>query len=532
MSPYRILVLFAATLGAQQPSPVAVPKQTKIGREVAIKRHLKDGDEFGMSATELVSYGKSLFAANWTEEDGGGRPLTKGNGKELSDPSKPLIGPRAFNRFSAPDANSCAGCHNTPYGIVGGGGDFVTNVFVLGQRFDFATFDVADAVQTRGTVDERMHTTSMETFANSRMTTSMFGTGYLEMLAREITADLQAIRDSLAPGQSKPLMSKGISFGRLSRSKEGTWITKNVEGLSRLSLISPDPVVKPSLVIRPWHQAGNVVSLREFTNNAFNQHHGIQSTERFGRDLDPDGDGIANELTRADITAVTIFQATLQVPGRVIPRDPEIEQAVLQGERLFRQIGCDGCHLNSLPLRKAGWTFVEPGPFNPPSNLRSGECPPVKIDLTSHLLPAPRLTPKSGSDVIEVPAFTDFKLHDITSGPDDPNAEPLDMNQSPWSTNFSAGNRRFLTRRLWDVGSGPPYYHHGLFTTMRRSILAHSGEALKQRQAFESLPGCDKDSVIEFLKTLQVLPPGTRELVVDEHYRGREWPPITHRSVR
>ncbi len=65
-----------------------------------------------------------------------------------------------------------------------------------------------------------------------------------------------------------------------------------VEGLTRLSLITAGTTEPPSLVIRPWHQAGNVVSLREFSNNAFNQHHGIQSTERFGRDTDPDGDGI------------------------------------------------------------------------------------------------------------------------------------------------------------------------------------------------------------------------------------------------
>lgn len=58
------------------------------------------------------------------------------------------------NRVSAPDANSCASCHNAPYGIVGGGGDFVTGVFVLGQRFDFMTFDRADALPLRGAVDE------------------------------------------------------------------------------------------------------------------------------------------------------------------------------------------------------------------------------------------------------------------------------------------------------------------------------------------------------------------------------------------
>ena len=97
------------------------------------------------------------------------------------------------------------------------------------------------------------------------------------------------------------------------------WDTSKVEGLPRMSLVAPTPIDRPTLIIRPWHQAGNVVSLREFTNNAFNHHHGIQTTERFGRDTDPDGDGFINEMTRADVTAVSVFQATLAVPGRVIP---------------------------------------------------------------------------------------------------------------------------------------------------------------------------------------------------------------------
>ena len=40
----------------------------------------------------------------------------------------------------------------------------------------------------------------------------MFGSGFIEMLARQMTADLQAIRDGLAPGGSAALMSKGVSF--------------------------------------------------------------------------------------------------------------------------------------------------------------------------------------------------------------------------------------------------------------------------------------------------------------------------------
>ena len=108
-----------------------------IGREQSVINHLQDDVEAHTSPQIIFSHGRLLFNANWTEDEGGGRPLTKGTGRPLSDPSKPLIGFRAFNRFSAPDANSCAGCHNTPFGISGGAGDFVTNVFVLGQRLDF-----------------------------------------------------------------------------------------------------------------------------------------------------------------------------------------------------------------------------------------------------------------------------------------------------------------------------------------------------------------------------------------------------------
>ena len=158
-----------------------------------------------------MAHGKLLFDADWTDQEGGGRPLTKGTGRPLADPSQPLSGTRAFNRISAPDANSCAGCHNAPHGIVGGGGDIVTNVFVLGQRFDFVTFDRADTLPTRGAVDETGRAVTLQTAAASRATTGMFGAGYLEMLARadhrgaaarRATASASAKRRSSSPRAS------------------------------------------------------------------------------------------------------------------------------------------------------------------------------------------------------------------------------------------------------------------------------------------------------------------------------------------
>jgi di-heme oxidoreductase (putative peroxidase) len=490
----------------------------QIGREVSIEHHLAEGEEFSLSSRALLEHGRRLFSANWTIEEGGGRPLTKGTGAPIVDASDPLVFPRNFNRISAPDSNSCAGCHNAPFGIAGGGGDIVANVFVLGHRFDFATMNmIPDGFLTKGTTDERGQAVNLQNISNSRNTLGMFGSGYIEMLARQMTRDLQGIRDTIGPGHTKALSSKGVSFGLLARDVSGQWITSGVQGLPAPSLAG-DP---PNLIIRPFHQAGAVLSIRQFTNNAFNHHHGIQPTERFGVDTDPDGDGFQNEMTEADVTAATIFQATMAVPGRVIPTDPEVERAIAVGESRFAQIGCISCHTPNLPLTDEGWVFTEPNPFNPVGNRRPSDGPVYSIDLTSAHLPSPRLRRHRG--VVWVPAFTDLKLHDICDGPDDPNVEPIDMQAPAGSPEFFAGNRRFLTRKLWGTANEPPYFHHGMFTTLRQAVLAHGGEAAAARAAFNALPSRDRDAIIEFLKSLQVLPPGTPALVVDERGHPRQW---------
>jgi hypothetical protein len=523
-----LITLLPATIVLSQDKRLDI-LAANIGREVSVMVHLNDDEEFDTPLPDLVAHGKLMFDAVWTWEEGGGRPQTKGTGRQLSDPNDPLVGARSFNRISGPDAGSCTGCHNQPYGISGGGGDFVTNVFVLGQRFDFVTLDPKDTVATKGSVDEAGQPVNMQTIANLRSTTGMFGSGYLELIAREITADLQKIRDTTKPGQFQDLVSKGIHYGQIGRRADGLWDISKVEGISRLSLFTHGPTDPPTLIIRPWHQAGNVISIREFSNNAYNHHHGIQPTERFGVETDADGDSYKNEMTRADVTAVTVFQASMAVPGRVIPRHPAIEKAVLTGEQAFEKARCAVCHVPSLTLSST--VFAEPNPYNPAGNLRPGDAQTLRFDLADDRLPQPRLKAATSRSGVAVAAYTDFKLHDITSGASDPNAESLDMNFGPWSPKFAAGNRKFLTKRLWGAANEPPYFHHGRFTTLRQAIGAHNGEALESRNAFEALTKYEQDSIIEFLKSLQILPPGTQDLVVDENYRKREWPPATAQAT-
>ena len=73
-------------------------------------------------------------------------------GPQLSDPSEPLAFPRNFNRIGTRLELLCRR-HNEPF--IGGGGDRATEVFVLGQRFDFASFDHNDMLNTKGATDER-----------------------------------------------------------------------------------------------------------------------------------------------------------------------------------------------------------------------------------------------------------------------------------------------------------------------------------------------------------------------------------------
>ena len=184
-----------------------------------------------------------------------------------------------------------------------------------------------------------------------------------------------------------------------------------------------------------------------------------------------------------------------------------------------------------------GWIYFEPSPYNPATgsnapNLRLGPsnypitAPALAVDLTSEALPLPRLRPRHGEVMVEL--YSDLKLHDISATSDpktDPECEPLDQNQPAGSPGFFKGNCKFITRKLWGFyNQGGAFMHHGKFTTAREAVEAHSGEALSQRQAFDRLSRDQQNAVIEFLKSLQVLPPGAESLVVDERGKSKRWP--------
>jgi hypothetical protein len=82
---------------------------------------------------------------------------------------------------------------------------------------------------------------------------------------------------------------------------------------------------------------------------------------------DFDDDRVENEFTVGQMTALTVYQASLPPPRRTQYSDPEQERLSRIGEQRFEAVGCTSCHKPFLPLRSA-W-FFESSHFNRPGSI-------------------------------------------------------------------------------------------------------------------------------------------------------------------
>jgi hypothetical protein len=407
-----------------------------------------------------VADGRKLFKAKFNIADGSGRPESTGDSKPTPRVSAGVM----FQRIAGPDASSCAGCHNDP--VVGGSGEFVTNTFVGAHLSDPPSTSVTSNI------------------TNERNTVTLFGSGVVELVAREMTEELQGQRDA-AVAQARlegrpvvaPMRAKTTHFGALTAHPDGYVDYRQLEG------------VDYNLVVRPFGVKGVAASLREFTNFALNQHHGIQSIERFGWERtgrkDFDADGHVTEFTVGQVTAVVLFQATLPTPNR---SDPSPEGTA--GFRLFTSTGCAGCHTPSTMLRSN--VFAEPGPFNRPGTMSAKDA--------TTILRAPLDVP-SQDGTYTVAIYSDLKRHRMC----DDEVRHF-CNERVRQDNVDTD--LFMTMKLWDLATSAPYGHRGDCSTLSEVILAHGGEGRAAREKFQALPDREKKTLIDFLLSLGAGQPG------------------------
>lgn len=457
-----------------------------VGEQGALGEHMDQGriNSGEASFDEIFKHGAHLFQAQFNKFDGQGRPLMTSGGV--------LRAPFGENYFrtGGPDTSSCWQCHNLPRS--GGGGDFNALMFSGLHAKDPPEFST---------------TTNL---TNHRAGPSVFGNGPLEMLAREMSFEMAAIRSAAKAeaalsgvNVTKNLVTKGVSFGSITATPAGKIDPSNIQG------------VDWDLIVKPHTLKGTGVSLRGFSTGGSFLHLGMQPVERFGTG-DPDGDGVSSELTLGDVTALTVWMAALPVPGRVIPRSKGRAAAMVKGEQLFGQIGCATCHTPSMTLDNP--VFSEPNPFNGAGMLKVSDltaigAQPYTFDLTRQG-PGPR-PERTRDGRATIRAFTDLKRHNITDVSGKLSEEQIPggtlRGTAPASdfTVTTAPNLAvnvFMTEKLWDVGNTAPYGHRGDLSTFAEAIAAHGGEAASTRAAYNLLTQDDKDCITEFLRSMQIVP--------------------------
>ena len=456
---------------------------------------LADYDKGKLTLDELRVMGLSVFAVPFNNRDGlGDGPF---------DPAEHAIDPIAFGhrptlqgngtflRVNGLDAQSCNECHtvesnrtNPPTLGTGGIGGAVQNAIIMSTLID-----VADSSDDRVHY-EPGHDPDLPLVADGEADFTgrfsnppfLYGGGGVELLAKEMTADLQAL---LAQAPNDPigtvtsLDTHGVNFGT---------ITTLYGGGVQIDAVG----VNEDLVVRPFGRKGENFSMRDFDRGAMQFHFGIQPEEVVGAGVDEDGDLVADEVTVAEMSMLHIFDVTNARPFI----DRQTTETELGFQR-FTEVGCSGCHMPVMQTYSKLLPLAHPEvPTDPAANVY------LSIDLTKDV-------GTNGSGVfgsnrhggVDVPLFSDLKRH------------PMGTRLAETFERGELLQDEFVTARLWGIADTGPYLHDGRATTLYQAIEYHGGEAQSVRDAFLALPETDQSALIRFLLTLKTPVGANAELV-------------------
>lgn len=449
----------------------------------------QDRIEAGCVSIEvLVDVGRALFLRSFTPLEGLGNDLA-GRHPPAGNSPRPNRRRLGAGTFGGPEALSCKDCHWR--GGMAGAGDRADNVYLGGDGNTLASHEELQAP-------------------------ALWGSAWLELIAAAMSRDLiqqrdqaiQQVRATGAPSRVE-LNSKGVDFGVLGirpvQSEAG--LTVEIDH-QRLYGVSPD------LVVRPFGWRGRYSRLREAVIAQLHLHLGLQASELIFKDEndsalswldrgseywpDPDGDGVMDEITEGQVTALSVYLATLTTPQTRIPKQGPERGAFMtaelglaptsewihrwgDGARRFEQIGCADCHRPYLEVDQSTWSS---GPGS------SG----VTIDLAAEGA-APQPQAKAGR--FAVPVFSDFRRHAM--GEYLEQLDPVTQRRSDV----------YLTRPLWGMASTGPWMHDGRAPTIDAAVALHGGTGSAARSSaerFAVLSEHEKTAVRVFLMSLQRAP--------------------------
>ncbi len=458
---------------------------------------------------------------------------------------KPAEGNKFFLRVNGLDSQTCVECHfivsnstvPAKFGVGGIGGAAAT-AFPASTRFLPASQGPKSV--TAANYNGRVINPPF-----------IFGSGGVELLAKEMTENLhQQLRDASNPPEiGKPiyLTSHGVDFGFVSwkqtgknNSKEDIADTitncdamdkksKKMVDLEHFIAISPAAKlyawkgssdygtrveVKSSemaskhkgqapgleldtsnlkgvggdLVIKPFGRKGNNVTTRDFDCGALRFHMGMEPVEIVGKNNDHDGDGVANEITVSELSALAIFNTTTHRPVQ--------SEYTGSGAKVFNDIGCSGCHVPVMKTEGHILPFQQP---EQPQHPFSKKNKYYEVDLVKSAAKF-EVDPDNSKGML-VKLFSDLKRHDMGH-----------RLQESLTSASAEENRTFVTARLWGVADTAPYLHDGRATTLTEAIEWHGGDAKAARNKFIALKDKQKVDLLTYLRSLHT--PEVEDLVI------------------
>ena len=447
--------------------------------------------------TEAFELGDELFEVTFNILDGVGANV--GQGQRFSRvPRADLTAAGEWanhfpERATGPNGQACNQCHSVPFDD--GAGHANSNVH-----------------------RDPLHSADMGSFIQ-RNTPHLFAPGALQRLAEEMTEELHERRDRAADRACRfrspirtSLYAKGVSFGRITVRPFGSPCRTRID-TRELRGIDDD------LVIKPFQWKGSDLTLRIFNRGASHNELGMQPVELVGEGVDGDFDGVTDELTIGDQTALAIYIAAQPRPttkqelaalGLIPPLSAEEDAAIDRGRIRFRQIGCTSCHRSNLRLDDPIFSEPSQNPNYREETFPAGQDPvaegvdpdfPVTFDLTldqpdniielgngSIFRLGSLRVDDAGRGVVEL--YGDLRRHDLGPGL----AEAIDE--------VGTGASVFMTKELWGVGSTAPYLHDGRATTLGEAIQLHGGDAAWSRARFRRLSSAQQRDVVAFLDNL------------------------------
>jgi hypothetical protein len=418
-----------------------------------------DIDSGAFTPSELFDIGDFLFEHMYQIPEGLGNAL---NGAPAGTNPQPNFRSVHFAGFGAPEAQSCITCHNQ--GGDDGAGTIDRNIFQIG-----------DGVNPASGVP--------------RNPPVVLGNGFRQQIGIEMTKELQAeVAAAKASAASSgtsvtaQLSSKNVSFGSIIAHADGTLDTTSLQG------------VDPDFVVKPFGWKGRESLLRRFVEGGFRVHFGMQSspsvnkncalatpdTTTFGTGAcpDPDGDGVVDEITEGQLTAMAVYQGLRQTPVRVPVNDPTLQASVTNGEALFTSVGCATCHVPTMRLNSP--IHVEPAD----STGGAG----ITFNLATDAKDPHPASNNDGSITVEL--WSDFKRHDVGAALAD--SKPFKQ---------IAANQ-FITPPLWGIATSAPYLHDGRAATLDDAIRQHAGDAQAVHDAYVALNATQQADIQAFLNTL------------------------------